>query len=368
MGVFGGDAIVTGAMSASLPNERHNGAILITGGSGVVGRALIRCLEGYPVLALRHNQEVDSDVRTITGDLSVPHLGLDAARYSALANEVSLIVHCAAITSVAPRTDHRAVNINGTKEILHLAERGSIPIVYVSTAFVTEDISQVDEPSGYEASKREAEELIRSADVPTVIVRPSLVAGDSKTGEISQFQGLHLILSHLAQNLLPVAPCHPKARVDFIPQDYLARVIKALIDSAPSRWPDLVWATQGDAAITAEGFLDVMQSLSTDVGLPKPTSRFIPYERVKRLFEPVFLPALPRGQRREIRALMMFARYLNVERPFPSLTPELAKSFDIPAVPSPTAVLASNFQHWWQNYGVAAVQNADNGMAHESTL
>lgn len=339
-------------------NKKFSGSILVTGGSGVVGRALIRRLRDYPVLAMQHQRHVEPGVPTITGDLSVSHFGLDPASYSALINEVSLIVHCAAITSVTPLTSHRGVNTEGTKELLLFAERGTIPVVYVSTAFVMRGISQVEEPSGYEASKREAEDLVRAADVPSVIVRPSLVAGDSNTGEISEFQGLHLVLSHLAQNLLPVAPCHPEARVDFVPQDYVADVIKALINTAPSCWPDIVWATQGEAAITAEGFLEAMQHLSTEVGLPRPTSRFIPYERIKRLFEPVFLPALPRGQRREIRALMMFARYLNVERPFPSLTPELAKSLKISPVPSPTAVLASNFQHWWQNHGVEMAQKA----------
>ena len=351
MGLFDPRTIMTAARSGSASHWGCDGKIFVTGGSGVVGRALLTLLEGYPVLALRHKRAFAPDVVTVPGDLTTPRFGLDQKAYHKLLSDVHLIVHCAAVTSVAPPTNHKPVNRGGTEEVLRCAREASIPTIYVSTAFVESGISQIDEPSGYEASKREAEELVRSAGVPVAIVRPSLVAGDSRSGEISEFQGLHLVLSRVAQNLLPIAPCSPSARVDFVPQDYVAEVIKALIDTEPARWPDLVWATQGDAALTVEGFLEAMQHLSTAVGLAKPTARFIPYERIKRLFEPVFLPALPRLQRRELRALLMFARYLNVEQPFPSLAPEVADVLGLRPAPAPAMVLQRNFEHWWQHYG-----------------
>jgi thioester reductase-like protein len=358
MGLFDPYTIMSVARSESDGRWGRDGKILVTGGSGVVGQALLTLLKGYPVLALRHKRTIASDVATIAGDLTAPRFGLDETAYRTLLRDVRLIVHCAAVTSVAPPTNHRPVNREGTEEILRCAREASIPTIYVSTAFVESGISQVDEPSGYEASKREAEELVRSAGVPVAIVRPSLVAGDSRSGEISEFQGLHLVLSRVAQNLLPIAPCSPSARVDFVPQDYVGEVIKALIDTEPERWPELVWVTQGDAALTVQGFLEAMQRLSTAVGLAKPTARFIPYERIKRLFEPVFLPALPRPQRRELRALLMFARYLNVEQPFPSLTPDVAGVLGLRPAPAPAMVLQRNFEHWWQHYGSKEVDIA----------
>ena len=67
------------------------------------------------------------------------------------------------------------------------------PVLYhVSTAFVhTTAVGDRGRTAiGYASSKSAAEQIVRSSGVPHVILRPSVIIGDSGTGEIDAFQGL----------------------------------------------------------------------------------------------------------------------------------------------------------------------------------
>src|SRR5205823_6206999 len=106
------------------------------------------------------------------------------------------IIHSAASVSFSlPLDESRAINVEGTRSILDLAElaqrRGGLRrLSYVSTAYVAGDRRGVfgeddlDLGQGfrnpYEQSKFEAEKLVRSRMdwVPTQVFRPSIVVGE----------------------------------------------------------------------------------------------------------------------------------------------------------------------------------------------
>src|SRR6516165_7615751 len=73
--------------------------VLLTGASGVVGRALLQRLGDFSVVCLVHRSPVSGpNVTTVRGDIASPMLGLAEQAYAELAAKVDAVIHCAAIT------------------------------------------------------------------------------------------------------------------------------------------------------------------------------------------------------------------------------------------------------------------------------
>ena len=286
------------------------------------------------------------------GDVCQPRLGLDAAAYRRLCESVSLVVHLAATTDVGRgEVDHHAVNAGGTEEMVRLAVAADAPMIYMSTAYVHEWLSGVRAVSAYEASKRDAEAAVRAAAVPSVVVRPSIVAGDSGTGEIAAQQGLHLVVTGMVRGAVPVLPGHPDALVDFIPQDYLAEVVRRLADLPTERWPAEVWVTQGPDAMRVGDVVDTANRFARRLGLTHKPTRCMPYETVERLFLPVFLTALPPRKQQEFRQMLRLARYMNVARPLPP-SADTCRPLGLGSMPAPAPLLELNLQWWARSVAV----------------
>ena len=72
--------------------------VLLTGASGVVGRALLEQLGGLDVVCLVHRSPVcKPGVTTVRGDVAEPGLGLADQAYADLAARVDAVIHCAAV-------------------------------------------------------------------------------------------------------------------------------------------------------------------------------------------------------------------------------------------------------------------------------
>lgn len=325
--------------------------MLVTGGSGVVGSALLPALAGrHAVTALRRLRPVGPCDAWVVGDVTKPLLGLDPPAYRRLCRDVDVVAHCAAMTKFSRRADHDGVNVTGTSEILRFAADARAAVVAVSTAFVAEGVSSVQEPSGYEESKRKAEQLMRDAPVPTVIVRPSVVAGHSRTGAIGELQGLHFVLAGLLLGQIPVLPGEREGLIDFVPSDLVAAALAGIVDTDPAAWPDTVWVTQGAGALKNAGLVETVQAFGARQGLALDPVKFMPYERIERLFLPVFLPELPDQQRRHFRALLRYARYINIERAFPAMSDSDARRFGVDPSPRPAKVLERNLAFLWDTH------------------
>jgi len=327
------------------------GAILLTGATGVVGSAILPQLDGHRVVALIRRRVPGDAVETVRGDVRLPALGLPDEVYRELCGSVSVVVHCAATTDVGRvAVDHSVVNVGGTEQVLRFAADAGAGLIYVSTAFVHGDISEVAAASTYEASKRAAEERVRASGVPTVVVRPSIVLGDSRTGEIAQGQGLHMVVTGIVLGTVPVVPCRPDSVVDFVPQDYLATVVRTLVDLPTDRWPAELWVTQGRAAITTGEMIETANLFADRLGLVREPTRCVPHDVIERLFLPVFLPALPVRRQRKFRLLYRLARYMNIDRHLPD-SAQTRRDLGLGPVPAPRPLLERNLEAWWRQAG-----------------
>ena len=94
------------------------------------------------------------------------------------------------------------------------------------TGLVREDELAVGQSyrNTYEQTKAEAEALVRSrlGSLPGVILRPSIIVGDSRTGVTSSFKMMYWPLKIYARGLWRTVPGYPDAVLDIVPVDFVA--------------------------------------------------------------------------------------------------------------------------------------------------
>jgi dephospho-CoA kinase len=175
----------------------------------------------------------------LVGDVCDMDLGLSSAEYHALSKELSWIHHLAGIYFMGvDEATARRVNVSGTRTMLELARDASRleRVVHWSTAMVSGDrkgtVYEEDLEAGqrfhnsHERTKYEAEKLVRAAmrQLPITVLRPSIIVGDSQTGEIDKLDGPYYLMVLIATNAsglrLPLlgrgdAPLH------LVPIDYV---------------------------------------------------------------------------------------------------------------------------------------------------
>ncbi len=181
--------------------------ILVTGGTGLVGKELIsQLLEGgYHVRALYHKAPVEINhphLETIQGDI------LDVVLLEEAMKDISHVFHCAAIVSYDPSDRYRLLklNVEGTANIVNACiDAGIQKLVHVSSVaavgrirkgeLVNETMqwSEKTNNSAYGKSKYYSEmEVWRGIGegLDAVIVNPSLILGgdDWSTGSSAIFK------------------------------------------------------------------------------------------------------------------------------------------------------------------------------------
>lgn len=187
------DAAAAAASDATLPKA----GVFITGGSGYVGRNLIRhCVgKGIAVTALARSATAEKRVtelgaKAFIGDLLSPDLA------SGMAGS-DVLIHAAADTDHGPGTERqRRVNEDGTAAVFKAAQAAGIRrAVHLSTESVLADghpLINVDErhplprrPAGaYSESKAAAERIAlacNSDGFEVIVVRPRFVWGRDDT-------------------------------------------------------------------------------------------------------------------------------------------------------------------------------------------
>jgi len=277
--------------------------LLLTGGSGVIGRALINELASeFDIVCLRGRRRIDDPrVSEFAGDFSHPTLGLSAADYTRLVHRVDVVVHGAAVTKWSgDPAQLRAVNLQGPTAMLRLASDADAPLYYLSTAFVVRKVPSDERFAGlaaYLESKVAAEELLRASSVRTVILRPSVVSGDSCDGHMAAFQGLHRMLGETVRGSLPVIPAEIGSLVDTVPQDIVVEAIGKLIREQVTHGE--YWLTAGDQALTFAHLVALCERVSwlARIGAPRP--RFMPFEAVDRLLLPLLDDFISDEQRQD---------------------------------------------------------------------
>jgi nucleoside-diphosphate-sugar epimerase len=301
--------------------------VLLTGPAGVVGTALVERLDAGGLICLTHQSDVEGTAaRTVRGDVSRPRLGLTLADYDELAREVDVVVHSAAVTRFdASREETFAVNVEGTRNMLGFVEDSGARLLQLSTAFVT--IGEVAQSGWvgakhYLDSKRAAEALVEDSGLDFYVIRPSVIVGDSHTGEVARLQGFHFFMRALLKDDLPILPVEDGDLVDFVPADLVADVVAAMVDEPPPTRSS--WITAGERAWSAAKSIDEARAAAAKRDHPVPRPRLVAPEMVDRLIRPVFFPELPKRIVRRYDQVTSIATVVVTPHPFESSLDELS--------------------------------------------
>ena len=257
----------TGTVSTEVASRPER--VLLTGATGFLGsfllsellrhtRAEIYCivrapnveegerrirgsLEAYALW----DEERSSRIVPVAGDLSEPLLGLGAERFEELAAEIDAVYHNgASVNWVYPYEALKPTNVLGTQEVLRLASRhGTKPVHFVSTlgvfplvgrsdAGVVREDDDLDHGgslyNGYTQTKWVAEKLVeiaRARGLPVSVYRPSLIAGDSRTGAWNSDDfTCKMIKSWVGLGNVPAV----NTEMNLVPVDYVSRAIVRL--------------------------------------------------------------------------------------------------------------------------------------------
>jgi thioester reductase-like protein len=234
---------------------------LLTGFPGFIGRRLAaRLLSEQPdrrLVALVEERMLEparaavaaigSDrIELVPGDIREPGLGLAEADRERLLRDLRQLFHLAAIYDLAvPLTLAQRVNVDGTGNVVELCAQAEAleRLVYVSTAYVAGDRTGVvyehelvmgqGFKNHYESTKFQAEVWVRESlgRVPTTILRPAIVVGDSRSGETQKFDGPYYILraiaeAHRAGRAIPYFG-RADAPFNVVPVDYVVEAIRS---------------------------------------------------------------------------------------------------------------------------------------------
>jgi len=325
--------------------------ILVTGGTGFLGTQLIlELLERNPqarlALLIRDRpgqsgrSRADlivpaserSRVEVHSGDVGNPNCGLDSTAYQRLSSEITRVIHSAATVRFDHSLDEaRRINVEGTRRVLDFAAgaRRLRSFAYVGTAYVAgertglvrEDELAVGQRyrNTYEQTKAEAEALVRSrlGSLPGVILRPSIIVGDSRTGATSSFKMMYWPLKIYARRLWRTVPGYPDAVLDIVPVDYVATAVARLVfdESGFGSTVHLCAGPRGSATIEqiarrAADYFDVKQP------------RFVDPKFFFAMLRPLLFASLWGRKRRVLRDGRAYRDYFSMRMQFDTTNAE----------------------------------------------
>lgn len=277
-------------MSSSPPRR-----ILVSGGTGLLGSELVRRLlsrepgctvllpvrppkEGLPSAAgalarwgalARELGLSPSDKARVTAffaDFREPRLGLSEESWASLSRGMTDVVHCAAeVRFDQSLAEARASNVETTERMLGLTAR-HVTFHHVSTFAVCRPPpgerlapERPVDPSvrfrnHYERTKAEAEQVVQHAVAggqAARIYRTSILAGDSRSGWTSKFDGLYalarLFISGAELGIMEF-PVPSEARLEVLTVDSVAEALATLVLQDPVRVPGEVLHLTGGRA------------------------------------------------------------------------------------------------------------------------
>ncbi|TCD00648.1 NAD-dependent epimerase/dehydratase family protein [Erythrobacteraceae bacterium CFH 75059] len=213
--------------------------IALTGATGFVGGAVLETLlgKGIGVTALARRpppEPAPPGVRFVAGNLA------SSAALDRLVADADAVIHVAGLVRTLDPAAFKAVNVDGTRALAETATRHGVRrMVFVSSLAAREP-----QLSRYGASKRQAEEVVRSSGLHWTIVRPPAVYGPRDAEMLELFR--------LAARF-GVVPVPPAGRASLIHVGDLARLLVALVGAAPD--PAMMEPDDGTAGGHTHGAL-----------------------------------------------------------------------------------------------------------------
>lgn len=228
----------------------------------------------------------------IEGDITLENLGISEEDLRIVRNETTSVFHLAAVYDLAVQKDLAfRVNVVGTQNVnsfvrsLNKLRRYN----YISTCYVAgkrEGLileNELEHNAGfrnfYEETKYLAEVEVEKLkpEIPTTIFRPSVVVGDSQTGETAKYDGIYYLILYLRKfpSLLRfVNVGNDKVRVNLVPVDYVVESIAALAFDDAAVGKTIALADPAPMT-TAEVFDEIAGHLSGRKSVMKPPPKLI---------------------------------------------------------------------------------------------
>ena len=182
----------------------------------------------------------------VKGDITNKNLGIADKILEKIRRETTGVFHLAAIYDLGVKKDSAfSVNVEGTKNINDFVK--TLPKLkrynYISTCYVAgrregEILeTELEHDAGfrnfYEETKYLAELEVEKlkGEIPLTIFRPSIVVGDSKTGETSKYDGIYALILYMLKlpsllRLINVG--NEKVKLNLVPVDFVVETIAAL--------------------------------------------------------------------------------------------------------------------------------------------
>jgi uncharacterized protein YbjT (DUF2867 family) len=144
--------------------------ILITGGTGFVGRHLIARLhqQGEQVRALARSPQDVPGAEPVQADIT------DTAAIGEAARGCQAVIHLVGILRERRGAGFRRVHVEGTRSAIEACREAEVPRLLHMSALGTRPNAR----SRYHGTKWRAEELVRESGLQTTIFRPSVIFGD----------------------------------------------------------------------------------------------------------------------------------------------------------------------------------------------
>jgi thioester reductase-like protein len=226
---------------------------------------------------------LNSRITIFRGELTTERFGLSDDDYHALVDTTHSLIHCAASLNRKSEKQCMNVNLRGGLEVIQLGRRaqnrnGVLRYSHVSTVavagkrqneVVTEDASIDWSRSDYDPyarTKKFGEHLVHQLlpDVPHTIFRPSIVMGDSRRAETSQFD---MVQAFNVLARLPVLPLRPDDKIDIVPANYVANAI-VTIHQKPEPAHGIYHLSSGEGSQT---YREITTALASAGGWRRPT-------------------------------------------------------------------------------------------------
>lgn len=251
----------------------------------------------------------------VEGDAAAMDFGLSGQDLRALTPEIDCIHHMAQVSYLgADKKLATQVNVGGAREAVEVAQLCSSLrcLVYHSTARVSGDRTglvledDLDKGQSFrnvvEETLARGERIVRSkmGKLPIAIVRPTIVVGDSRTGEVDRFDGPYflilLIMTSPPDFPLPL-PGRGDTLLNLVPIDYVVRAAHAIGRSI--RAPGRTFHIGDPAPLTARRVFELV----ANAGGRRSPRGFIPTHLTKALLRTPGLDRLAKSPRAFLDAL-----------------------------------------------------------------
>ncbi len=231
----------------------------VTGATGFIGRHLVERLlarDGGDIHVLVREGSTErldelierwgrpERIKPVSGDLSEPLLGVDEETRRVLKGTIDHFFHLAALYDMAAADDSRneQVNVAGTLNAVELANdvearrfhhMSSIAVAGLYKGTFTEPMFDEGQELAhpYHRTKYESEKLVRErAKAPWRAYRPSLVVGNSKTGEMDKIDGPYYFFKAIQKLRHALPEWFPLVSLEWgwtniVPVDYVAAAV-----------------------------------------------------------------------------------------------------------------------------------------------